>query len=396
MDSDYIIFGAPDIQAEEIEEVVDCLKSGWIGTGPKVAAFERDFAAYKNIPESQTAAVNSGTAALHLALLAADIGPGDEVITTAMTFCATINAIIHAGATPVLADIDATTGNIDPMDIDHRITSRTKAILPVHYSGLPCDMDAIMAIAQRHNLAVVEDCAHAIEAEYKGKKCGTIGDFGCFSFYATKNITTAEGGMVIAKNPSDINKIKVLSLHGLSADAWHRFSDQGYKHYLVTAPGFKYNMTDIAAALGIHQLARIDNNLDSRKRIWNYYSRSISDHRVTLPVPPQPTSKCAYHLFPVRIAKSKEVNRDSVMQALHELGIGTGVHYQSIPLHPYYQEAFSWTPEDYPNALRWGIETLSLPLSPVLTEKELARIVGAFHTVISDRYRPTAPYKIRT
>ncbi|MGE5855879.1 MAG: DegT/DnrJ/EryC1/StrS family aminotransferase, partial [Syntrophaceae bacterium] len=219
----FLIFGAPLIGEEEIGEVESSMREGWLGTGPKVARFEADFASYKGVEESRVAAVNSCTAALHLSMIAAGIGPGDEVITTALTFCATVNAIIHAGATPVLADINPQTMNIDPAEIEKRITPKTRAILPVHFAGRCCDMDAIMDIAQRHSLKVIEDCAHAIESEHKGTKAGTFGDFGCFSFYVTKNVVTGEGGMVLAKKEEDIARVKVLALHGMTKDAWRRF-----------------------------------------------------------------------------------------------------------------------------------------------------------------------------
>ncbi len=214
----FLVFGAPTIEEAEIDEVVASMRSGWLGTGPKVARFESDFAAYKGV--SQAVALNSCTAALHLSLLAAGLKPGDEVITTPMTFCATVNAMIHAGATPVLADVDPVTLNIDPNEIERRITPKTRAILPVHFAGRPCEMDDIMSIAQDHNLKVIEDCAHAIETEYKGRKAGNFGDFGCFSFYVTKNIVTGEGGMVLARDAADAARVKVLGLHGMSKDAW--------------------------------------------------------------------------------------------------------------------------------------------------------------------------------
>ena len=383
-DKDFIVFGAPDIRQEEIDEVVDSLKSGWIGTGPKVARFESDFAKYKNVDSNQVTAVNSGTAALHLALLAAGIGPGDEVITTAMTFCATVNAIIHSGATPVLADIELATGNIDPSDIEHRITPRTRAILPVHYAGLPCNMDAIMDIARRHDLIVVEDCAHAIEAEYKGQKCGTIGDFGCFSFYVTKNITTAEGGMVISRNTEHANTIKTLSLHGMSHDAWHRFSDSGYKHYFVTGAGFKYNMTDLQAAIGIHQLSRINDSWLRREDIWYCYQNELNHLSLELPAFPNSYIKHAYHLFPLRLRDYQNYNRDCFLERMTTMSIGTGVHYVSIPTHPFYSKQFNWKPTDFPNAYIWGSTTVSLPLSPILTTKQLNKIIKSIRFAIQD------------
>src|SRR6266853_2296652 len=257
--SDFIVFGAPKIEQDEIEEVVRCLESGWLGPGPRVARFAKEFGSYKGQPFA--AAVSSCTAAMHLSVLAAGIGEGDEVITTPMTFCATVNAIVHAGATPVLADIDPLTMNINPADVVARITSKTRAIMPVHFAGRAADMDALTGIATRHELKLIEDCAHAIETEYHGRKAGTFGDFGCFSFYATKNVTTGEGGMVLATSEEDLARIKMLALHGMSKDAWKRFSDEGYKHYFVGETGVKYNMVDRQAALGIQQRRMVEANV---------------------------------------------------------------------------------------------------------------------------------------
>ncbi len=371
----YIVFGRPDIQAAEIDEVVDSLRRNWLGTGPKVKRFEQLFAGYKGVAASQVAAVNSCTAALHLSLLAAGIKPGDEVITTAMTFCATVNAIIHAGGTPVLADVLPDTFNIDPADIARRITPRTKAIVPVHYSGNPCDMDAIMALAAAHGLKVIEDCAHALESEYKGKPLGTFGDYGCFSFYATKNITTGEGGMVIARSEADISRIKTLALHGMSTDAWARFSDDGYKHYQVTEAGFKYNMMDLQAAIGIHQLARMDAGWKRRQQLFSEYCAAFRDLPVQLPVADTTAGKPAYHLFPLLIDEKLPVSRDQFMTKAHQQGIGTGVHYLSIPTHQFYRTTFGWRPEDYPVATHIGRTTVSLPFSPALSAAEIDRVI---------------------
>lgn len=384
MTDPFIVFGAPDIQQAEIDEVVDSLLSGWLGTGPKVARFEREFAAYKGIDEHHVAAVNSCTAALHVSMIAAGIQPGDEVITTALTFCATVNAIIHAGGTPVLADVQPDTMNIDPNEIERRITPRTKAIVPVHFAGRPCDMDAIMDIAQRHNLKVIEDCAHAIETEYKGRKAGSFGDFGCFSFYVTKNVVTGEGGMVIAKNEEDITRIKMLALHGMSKDAWRRFGDSGYKHYQVVECGFKYNMMDIQAAIGIHQLARVEVNWLRRQEIWRIYQKAFAILPVKLPCEPEPDVRHANHLYTLLIdPECCGRSRDEMLAELSLARIGVGVHYLSIPEHPYYQSNYGWRPEHYPHAARIGQLTLSLPLSPKMTPGDVERVVEVVTSLLS-------------
>lgn len=378
----FIVFGAPQIEQPEIDEVVDSMQAAWLGTGPKVARFERDFAAYKGIQSDHVAATNSCTAALHISMVAAGLAPGDEVITTALTFCATVNAIIHTGATPVLVDVNPHSMNIDPEKIEAAITERTRAIIPVHFAGRPCDMDAIMAIARKHNLKVIEDCAHAIETEYHGQKAGTFGDFGCFSFYATKNITTGEGGMVVAQNEHDIARIKVLALHGMSKDAWHRFGDEGYKHYLVTEAGFKYNMMDIQAAIGIHQLERIEQNWQKRQTLWDTYQHAFAELPVTRPQDAEAKTRHAYHLYTVLIDEARAgMNRDAFLARMTQAGIGVGVHYLSIPEHPYYQQRFGWKPEDYPNAMRIGRQTVSLPLSAKLTEREISIVTSAMKSV---------------
>jgi len=365
----FLVFGSPLIEEEEIREVVSCMQSGWLGTGPKVNQFESDFKAYKNA--NYAVAVNSCTAALHLSMLAAGLEPGDEVITTALTFCATVNAIIHAGATPVLVDVDPITMNIDPAQVERAITTKTRAILPVHFAGRPCDMDAIMSIAEHHELKVIEDCAHAIEGEYKGVKTGNFGDFGCFSFYVTKNITTGEGGMVLAKKEEDAARIKVLALHGMSKDAWKRYGDEGYKHYFVTECGFKYNMMDIQAAIGIHQLKRIEPYWQRRHEIWHLYNELFKDLPIALPSKPEPNTRHAYHLYTILInERIAGVSRDDFLDAMTRENIGIGVHYLSIPEHPYYQRAFGWQPEDYPNAMNIGRQTVSLPLSSKMTQED--------------------------
>jgi dTDP-4-amino-4,6-dideoxygalactose transaminase len=381
----FLIFGAPLIGEEEIGEVESSMRAGWLGTGPKVARFEADFAAYKGIEESRVAAVNSCTAALHLSMIAAGIGPGDEVITTALTFCATVNAIIHAGATPVLADINPRTMNIEPGEIEKRITPRTRAILPVHFAGRCCDMDAIMDIARRHNLKVIEDCAHAIESEYKNAKAGTFGDFGCFSFYVTKNVMTGEGGMVLARKEEDIARVKILALHGMTKDAWRRFGDEGYKHYHVVACGFKYNMMDIQAGIGIHQLKRIERNWRRRHEIWKRYQQAFAELPVVRPAQPEQGTRHSYHLYTLLIDReSTGIDRDTFLDALTKRNVGVGVHYLSIPEHPFYRETFGWKPEDFPQAMRVGRQTISLPISPKLSDQDVEDVVAAIQWTLKN------------
>jgi dTDP-4-amino-4,6-dideoxygalactose transaminase len=372
----FLVFGAPAIEDAEIDEVVASLKSGWLGTGPKVAKFERDFAAYKGA--SHAIAVNSCTAALHLSLLAANLQPGDEVITTALTFCSTVNAIIHSGATPVLADVEPETMNIDPAQVEAKITSKSKAILPVHFAGRPCHMDALCTIAERYGLKVIEDCAHAIEAEYKGRKAGTFGDFGCFSFYVTKNVITGEGGMVLARREDDAASIKILALHGMSKDAWKRFSDEGYKHYYVVGCGFKYNMMDLQAAIGIHQLKRAERFWHRRREIWKRYNEALADLPLKLPAEPEPENRHGYHLYTILVDEVKTgISRDDFLSAMTAHNIGVGVHYLSIPEHPFYQQTLGWKPDDYPEAKRIGRQTVSLPFSAKLTDEDVEDVIEA-------------------
>jgi len=377
----FLVFGAPAIEEAEIEEVVASMRSGWLGTGPKVARFENDFKGYKGADHA--VAVNSCTAALHLSILSAGIQPGDEVITTPMTFCATVNAIIHAGAVPVLADVDPVTMNINPEEVKLKVTPKTRAILPVHFAGRSCDMDPICEIAKRHQLRLIEDCAHAVETEYKGRKAGTFGDFGCFSFYVTKNIVTGEGGMVLAHREEDAARIKVLALHGMSKDAWMRFGDEGYKHYFVVECGFKYNMMDVQAAIGIHQLSRVEAYWRRRQEIWNRYNEAFADLPIGLPADPEPDTRHAHHLYTILVDPVKTgISRDAFLDSMTIQNIGVGVHYLSIPEHPYYQQKFDWKPEDYPNAMRIGRQTVSLPLSARMNSQDVADVIAAVQKVV--------------
>ena len=372
----FLVFGAPLIEQPEIDEVVECLQSGWIGSGPRVARFEEQFREYTGA--GHALALNSCTAALHLAFHALGVGPGDEVIAPSMTFVATSNAAIHAGATPILVDCDRQTMNIDPAAIEAAVTPRTRAIVVVHFAGRPCEMDAILAIARKHDLRVVEDCAHGIETEYHGRHVGTFGDVGCFSFYVTKNVVTGEGGMAIAARQDLADRMRTLALHGMTKDAWKRFSDKGYLHYDVVEAGFKYNMMDIQAAIGIHQLARVERTRRRRAEIWQAYCAAFGDLPVFLPAPPAPDTRHALHLFTLLIdTDHTHVSRDEFLAAMTARNIGTGVHYRAVHLHPFYQQRFGYRAGQIPNAEWISERTVSLPISPKLSDDDVSDVIRA-------------------
>ena len=383
MRENFLVFGSPQIGQDEIDDVRAVMESGWLGTGPRTAQFENDFSSY--IARPNAVALNSCTAALHLSALVAGLGPGDEVITTPLTFCATVNAIIHVGAVPVLADINPVTLNIDPTEIEKKITSNTKAIVPVHFAGHPCDMDAIVGIAQRHDLVLIEDCAHAIETLYKGQHVGTFGRFGCFSFYVTKNIVTGEGGMVTASELQDADRVRKLSLHGMSRDAWKRFGSAGYRHYQVEEAGFKYNMMDLQAAIGIHQLARVEANHARRGIIWERYNSAFGGLPVKLPAEIEPGNRHAYHLYTLQLDEERSpLKRDVFLDAMTARNIGVGVHYLSLPEHPFYQNTFGWKTADYPHAMRAGRTIVSLPMSANLSDKDVSDVITTVSELLSD------------
>jgi dTDP-4-amino-4,6-dideoxygalactose transaminase len=373
---DFLVFGSPMIEQPEIDEVVASMKSGWLGTGPKVARFEEMFRNYKGVRNA--VAASSCTAALHLSMLAIGIKPGDEVIVPAMTFTATASAVIHAGGVPVLVDCQKDTMNIDPKDIKRKITSKTKAIVPVHFAGRSCDMDSITGIARQGNLKVVEDCAHAIETEYHGQKAGTFGNIGCFSFYVTKNLVTGEGGVAITDNDEYARTIKTFGLHGLTADAWNRFGDTGYKHYLVTAAGYKYNMMDIQAAIGIHQLPRIEAYLKRREEIWLAYNHAFKALPVFAPRAVESNTRHAYHLYTLLLDIDElHLSRDEFLDEMTKRKIGVGVHYVALHLHPYYKQTFNYKTGDFPNAEWISDRTVSLPLSAKLTDQDVHDVIDA-------------------
>lgn len=378
---DFLVFGSPMIEEPEINEVLSTIKSGWLGTGPKTHKFEEMFKEYKNV--NYALALNSCTAALHLACLVSGLKQRDEVVTTPMTFCATSNVIVHTGATPVFVDVEKDTMNINPDEIEKHITEKTKAIIIVHFAGRPCNMDAIMDIAKHHNLKVIEDSAHAVEATYHGKPLGTFGDFGCFSFYVTKNVVTGEGGMLITNNKEYGEQVRVLSLHGMSKDAWTRFSSSGYKHYQVMHPGFKYNMTDIQASLGIHQLARVEEYWKRRLEIWNRYNEAFGDLPCFTPAPFEEDTKHGLHLYTLLFDIDKlKVDRDFILQALTKENIGVGVHYISLHLQQFYQQTYGYHKGDFPNAEWISNRTISLPLSAKLTDEDVEDVIAAVRRVL--------------
>jgi dTDP-4-amino-4,6-dideoxygalactose transaminase len=369
------------LEEDEIQEVVATLRSGWLGTGPKVARFEAMFRDYTGVPHAL--ALNSCTAALHLALVAAGVGPGDDVLVPAMTFCATANVVVHVGARPVLMDVDRASMNCTIETIEAAMTRHTKAIIPVHMAGRPCAMEQIMDLAHQRGVRVIEDAAHAIEAVCQGQKIGTIADATCFSFYVTKNLVTGEGGMVTTPYDTWAETIQLLGLHGLSKGAWKRYSDEGFKHYQVMAPGYKYNMMDIQAALGIHQLPRLSRYLQRREAIWRRYDAAFADLPVIRPAPVRAGDVHARHLYTLLLdLDALSASRDQIMQALFEANIGTGIHFLGLHLHPFYQQTFGYEPADFPNATWISERTLSLPLSARLSDRDVTDVITAVRSVL--------------
>lgn len=374
-------FSPPTIGMEEIREVVDTLESDWITTGPKVQQFEQKFGELVGAPA--VAAVNSCTAGLHLSLLALGIGPGDEVITSTLTFTSTVNVIEHVGARPVLVDVERDTLNLDPDWVEQAITPRTKAIIVVHFAGHPADLTRLNQIASRHNLALVEDAAHALPAAHNGNMIGSSANLTSFSFYATKNLTTAEGGMLTGE-PALVDRARILSLHGMSRNAWNRYGVGGSWFYDVVAPGFKYNMTDIQAALGLVQLRRLNNFQQRRTEIFNAYDRAFWPLSGLQPPTIRPNVIHARHLYVVRLADGLlRGGRDELIAQLKQQGICTSVHFIPIHLHTYYREKYGYLPEDFPIAFDSYKRMLSLPLSPALADSEIARVVDGVTTILS-------------
>jgi dTDP-4-amino-4,6-dideoxygalactose transaminase len=374
-------FSRPSIGPDEIAEVVATLESGWLSTGPRVAEFEKAFADY--VGARCALAVNSCTAALHLSLIATGIGPGDEVITTPLTFCATANVVLHAGGTPVFADIDPVSHNLDPAAVNAVITPRTRVLMPVHYAGFPADMHAFERIAELRGLRIVEDAAHCVEGIFDGRKVGAIGDFTCFSFYATKNLTTGEGGMVTNGDAAAAELMRAASLHGMSRDAWARYAPNGNAHYDVVMAGFKYNMMDIQAAIGLHQLSRLRRMHARRVAICASYDAGLADLPLRLPANTPDGSTHARHLYPVLLDEAAAgVSRDEFCNRLRDRGISTSIHFRPVHLHPYYQQRFGFRRGMFPVSESVYDSTVSLPLSASLDEGSVGRVIEACHDVL--------------
>ncbi len=383
----FLPFSTPAIDDAEINEVVDSLKSGWITTGPKVKRFEEEFRSYVGSPFA--VALSSATAGLHLTLLALKIQEGDEIITTPMTFASTVSMIILAGATPVLADIEPGTLNIDVNEVRKKITPRTKAVIPVHFAGQACDMDPLFSLAREHNLTVIEDAAHAAGTEYKGKRIGSLDSISIFSFHPNKNITTGEGGMVCTRDEDLAEEVSLLKFHGMSREAWKRFSASGTPNYDIMLPSYKYNMMDIQAAIGIHQLPKLDGFIDKRRTIAEFYNREFADVvELALPAYAPYEQRHAWHLYtPLVRVEQLTIDRDRFMAELKKHNIGSGLHYKAIHHHAWYRENMPIADTDLPNASYASERILSLPLFPKMTEEDAADVVAAVKDVIAANRR---------
>ena len=383
-DLPFLPFARPDIGAAEIDAVNAAMRSGWVTTGPKTKEFEQAFTTYLGGHGLQSIAVNSATAGLHLALEALGIGPGDEVIAPTLTFTATVEVVRYLGADPVLVDVDPVTLNIDPARIRAAITPRTKAIMPVHYGGLACDMDAILAIAREHGLKVVEDAAHALPTTWRGTLVGQLqSDVTVFSFYANKTITTGEGGMAVTHNEALAQRMRTMRLHGMNRDAFDRFTSKTPAwYYEVVAPGFKYNMTDVAAAMGVEQLARLPHFVQRREVLARRYHGQLANLPLTLPAVAPPGDTHAWHLYVIRLLPDAPLERDAAIQALSDRGIGTSVHYVPLHRHPYWRDRYQLTPAMFPEADAAYQAMISIPLFTAMSDSDQDRVIAALHEVL--------------
>ena len=381
MRDSFLPFHRPSLGPEEEAEVLDTLRSGWLTTGPKTHRFEAAFA--RHVGAKHALGVTSCTAAMHLGLVALDVGPGDEVITSPITFPATANVVVHVGATPVFADVEPETLNVDVEQVEASITPRTKAIMPVHFAGHPCEMDALMRVAHRHGLAVIEDCAHAMEATLRGRRVGSWGDVGAFSFYATKNITTGEGGMLVTSKAELAERVEVLRLHGISRDAWKRNGLAGYKHWETLSAGFKYNMSDIQAALGLAQLPKLETFWDRRRAITKAYDDAFASIPEIARLEVKDGVRSSYHLYVILLRTERlSRTRDEILDALQLENIGVGVHFRGLHLHPYYRDRFGFKPGQFPTAEYASDRVLSLPLYPGMDDKAVDDTIAAVLKVV--------------
>jgi perosamine synthetase len=379
-------FHVPSIGEEEIAEVVDTLRSGWLTTGPKVGRFEREFAAA--VGARHALALNSGTAALHLALEAVGVGRGDEVVVPTYTFAASGEVVTYLGARPVLADCQIETHNIDASTIEPCLTNRTKAIMPVHIAGQPCDMDPILELARRRNLHVIEDAAHALPATYKGRLVGTLSDLTAFSFYATKTLTTGEGGIVTTEREDYAARIKQMSLHGLSGDAWNRYTDKGRWYYEIEAFGFKYNLTDLAAALGLQQLRRMREFHQRRQEIAAMYNDAFADLDACRTPREVSYGTHAWHLYVLELnLPALRIGRNEFVEHLRTQGVATSVHFRPLHLHPVYQATYGYRPGQFPAAEAAFERAVSLPIYPRMTDPDVGYVVEAVRSTLKGSRR---------
>jgi perosamine synthetase len=374
MKNDFLLFHKPFISEEEVDEIVDTVRSGWISMGPKTIRFENKFSEYIGVNKS--VAVSSWTAAGHLTLEAFGINEGDEVIVPTMTFPATAEIVCYFKAKPVIVDVDENTLNISLEAIEKAITPKTKAIIPVHYAGQPCDLDEIHAIAKKNNIRVLEDAAHSLPAKYKGKTIGTISDVTCFSFYATKTLSTGEGGMICTNDEEIAERVKIMRLHGINRDAWKRYTESGSWYYEVVAPGYKYNFTDLQASLGLPQLKKVDAMWNSRKRIAAKYTEALKDLEILQLHTIKPDRESSWHLFPVRLYLDRLTkNRAQIINELREKNVGVGVHFMPVHQHLYYSETFNLSDAEYPVASAAFPRLMSLPIYPGMTDDNVDKVI---------------------
>ena len=381
----FLPYHQPLVDAADEQAVVETLRSGWLTTGPRTKRFEKDLAAYAGA--AYCVAVNSCTAALHLALEAVGVGAGDEVITSPITFASTANVIVHQGARPVFVDVEPDTFNIDATCIERAVTPRTKALIPVDFAGQPCDLDAVMSIGVRHGLPVIEDAAHSIGAGYKGRRVGGVADMTCFSFYATKNITSGEGGALTTNRQEWADRIAVMALHGISRDAWKRYGSEGYRHWDIIAPGYKYNMFDLQAALVRSQFDKIDAFHARRVALKSRLDDGLRDlQEIAFPAE-RAWAAHAYHLYPIVVrSEMLRADRDTIMNAIQAENVGIGIHFRAVHLHPYYVETFGFARGMFPVAEYYSDRTISLPLYPRMSDADADDVVAAVRKVIA-RYR---------